>query len=369
MDEQKWMLYGANGYTGRLIIEEALKRGHKPTLAGRSRDKLESLAREFSLPFVVVGLDDSSALTQALKGHSAVLHAAGPFIRTSEPMINACLATRAHYLDITGEVPVFVRLFERDAEAKDRKVALISGVGFDVVPTDCLARFVAEHLANASHLEIALASRGGLSSGTARSAVLQVPNGSWVRRNGQMMRQSLGRGVRKIRFSDRERWAAPAPLGDVVTAFHSTRIGNITAYMSVNPRVAQAFKWGWPLSRPLGEIAKVAFSITPVREALENFIERNVSGPNEEKRSGGRSHIWACALADSGQRFEAWLEMGEGYTFTACSAVRAVERVLADHPAGALSPAQALGADFVLDIPGVTRIEELPARPVTHMAV
>ena len=106
----RWMLYGANGYTGRLIIEEALKRGHRPLLAGRSAGPIEALAEETGLDHVVVDLGDPLALRESLSDIHTVLHAAGPFSATSQPMEAAALETGTHYLDITGEIAVYVLL-------------------------------------------------------------------------------------------------------------------------------------------------------------------------------------------------------------------------------------------------------------------
>src|SRR2546423_520559 len=127
-----FMIYGAYGYTGELIARQALARGHRPLLAGRDGAKLAALARELGLPAVSVGLDQRSALLRALEQVSAVCHAAGPFVHTSEPLVEACLEARVHYLDITGELPVFASIFRRHAEAEERGVALLPGVGFDV---------------------------------------------------------------------------------------------------------------------------------------------------------------------------------------------------------------------------------------------
>ena len=68
MSQFNWMLYGAYGYTGKLIAEEAVRRSHKPVLAGRSGDQLAPLAEEMGLRYKVIGLDDSEALIAALRG-------------------------------------------------------------------------------------------------------------------------------------------------------------------------------------------------------------------------------------------------------------------------------------------------------------
>ena len=45
----RWLLYGASGYTGRMIAEEAVRRGHRPVLAGRSAERVRPLAESLGL--------------------------------------------------------------------------------------------------------------------------------------------------------------------------------------------------------------------------------------------------------------------------------------------------------------------------------
>ena len=137
--KKKWMIYGANGYTGKLIAKQARKRGMKPILAGRNNESIEVIAAETGFDFLVFDLDDASAVNKALQGISIVLHCAGPFSATSQPIIEACLRNGCHYLDITGEISVFANAHKQSDEARHADVVLMPGVGFDVVPTDCLA--------------------------------------------------------------------------------------------------------------------------------------------------------------------------------------------------------------------------------------
>jgi short subunit dehydrogenase-like uncharacterized protein len=349
----RWLLYGASGYTGQLIAEEAVRRGHRPVLAGRSREKLLPLAERLGLELAPVGLEDVRSLVSTLEGLPLVLHAAGPFIRTSEPMVQACLAAGAHYLDITGEIPVFENTFHHDAEARARGITLMSGVGFDVVPTDCLARYVAEQVPGAHELDIAIALSSQASAGTAKSALEHLPSGGRVRRGGALLPWRMGQGVRRVRFSDSERTVVPIPWGDLVTAWHTTGIPNITTYMTLPRGAARLLRFTYP-------VLKRMLAVDAVRHGAERLIESRVHGPNETARNENHTQIWAEARAADGRRAQAWLELPEGYAFTAVAAVRAVEEVLARKPQGALTPAKAFGADFVLSIPGCRRLDTLP---------
>ena len=349
----RWLLYGATGYTGRLLAEEAVRRGLRPVLAGRSREKLEPLGEKLGLPTLAVDLADGPALRQALQGAALVLHAAGPFIHTSAPMVEACLDVRASYLDITGEIPVFEANFARDAAARERGVALISGVGFDVVPSDCLAVHVARKLAVPSALEIAIDTGGsGPSAGTLKSILELLPGGGVVRRGGTLQKWRLGKGSRSFRFPSGLRKAAAVPWGDLSTAFRSTGIPDITTYMTMPPGGIGAMTLAGPL-------IVAALGSSSLRRAATGWVERRVPGPTEAQRNRGRCHLWARAVDREGQEAEAWLTTPEGYAFTALSGIRAVEQTLAQKPIGAVTPAMAFGADFVLGIEGVQRFDRL----------
>jgi len=351
----RWMLYGATGYTGVLIAEEAVRRGHRPLLAGRSVEKLAPLGERLGLEWMAVGLDDARALAEAVGRVAAVLHAAGPFVHTGAPMLRACIEAGASYLDITGEIAAFERTFAHDRAARARGVTLLSGAGFDVVPTDCLARYVADRVPGATELELAIASiGGGPSAGTAKSMVEALPQGNRVRRGGALVKVPMEQGARTVRFLCGDRTVVPIPWGDLSTAWRTTSIGDITTYMAVPPRQARVLELAAPFAERL-------LALGPLRRLAQAAIGRAVQGPGEEARARGRSHVWARAADGRGHEAQAWLETCDGYTFTALSAVRLVERVLAEKPPGAITPAGAFGADFVLEIDATRRADALPA--------
>lgn len=346
------MIYGASGYTGRLIVEEAIKRGHRPVLAGRSPQKVSQIAREHDLEWMAFPLEDVRVIGEAIAEMELVLHAAGPFLHTSDPMIRACLATRTHYLDITGEIPVFEQTFSYDETARKIGIALIPGVGYDVVPSDCLARYVADRVPGAQTLEIALSALSRVSSGTAKSALEMIPASGKIRRNGKLESYRWGMGSRMVKFPHGEIPVMPIPWGDLSTAYRTTAILNITTYMALPPALILLARYGAPLGTLL-------LRSSGVRRGVGKIVETLFRGPDEELRCTGKSYLWARAAQGALQSAEAWLETAEPYRFTALSAVQAVEQTLAIQPAGALTPAVAFGADFVLEIEGTRRMDRL----------
>jgi short subunit dehydrogenase-like uncharacterized protein len=267
-------------------------------------------------------------------------------------MIRACTLTGTHYLDITGEIPVFENSYVYDEAAKQSGCAVICGVGFDVVPTNCLAQYVADQIPEATRLEIAVDGLTKISSGTAKTSIAGGSTGGWIRRNGTLTAYPLGAGAKAIRFSHGTFTAMPIPWGDLSVSYRSTQIPNITTYMRFQAYVP-------PLARVFTPIGQVLLSIGVVRAGLSKAAEIMFSGPSKNLQATQRSYMWSRATDDAGNSAEAWLETSEPYRFTALACVQAVERTLADHPVGALAPAQAFGADFVLEIDGVQRTDTL----------
>jgi short subunit dehydrogenase-like uncharacterized protein len=348
-----WMLYGANGLTGALIAREAARRGHACILAGRNAGEIETLGRALGLPTRVFPVSSEFEVRRHIAGLAAVLHCAGPFSATSAPMLDACLAAGAHYLDITGEMAVFERVHARTREIAAAGISAIPGVGFDVVGSDCLAAMLKRDLPDAVTLRLGMQWVGGrMSKGTIKSMAESVPHGGMIRRDGKLTPVPSGWKVRRIPFQrGKSFWSVSIPWGDVSTAFYSTGIPNIEFY--------------W--ARSLPEIAAMR-AVNPVRgllgkPAVQSFvaaaIERVVRGPTDGERERAESYVWGEAENAAGKRVARRMRLPEGYTFTYLAALASLERVLAGGVTpGALTPSMAFGADFALTIPGV-RVEEI----------
>lgn len=348
MTTHPWMIYGAYGYTGRLCVERAIERGLRPVLAGRNGEAVRELASQHSLDPCVFGLDDPDLVRTSIRGMSAVLHTAGPFSSTSRPMVDACLDEGVHYLDITGEIAVFEGVFRRDSDARDAGVALIPGVGFDVVPTDGMAAMLHKWMPDATALELAFFGLSSVSAGTARSMVESLGKGGWIRKNGTLTAVPSAYRSRKVAFPSGERTVTTIPWGDLSTAFRSTAIPDILVYTHV-PGAAR--KWMGTVDRLGGLIGT-----TPVQKGLKWLVDRTVKGPDNDMRERGYSDVWGEVTSPDGTRLEGALTTPEGYYFTSIASVAAVERLLLAQkpPTGALTPSLAFGTEFVLELEGIT---------------
>lgn len=345
MNKPNWILYGANGYTGRIVAEHAVAAGMKPILAGRRESEVKPLAESLGLQWRCFDLQNQAALEKNISDCALVLLCAGPFSATSAPMVQACLQTQTHYLDITGEITVFEAIQALDTPAKKNHVVLMPGVGFDVVPTDCLAAMLKQQLPDATHLQLAFSGDGGISPGTSKTMVQMLGDRCQVRRDGKRMTVPAAYKRKMIRFSHQSLYCMTIPWGDISTAYYSTQIPNIEVYTAVPRAMAIMSRLFNPL---MGLIAKPA-----VQDYLNRLIEKHVHGPDAATRAAGCSRLSGVAHNATGVKKELLLDVAEGYEFTARSCIACVQGVLAGKvPPGTWTPSMAFGADFVLQIEG-----------------
>lgn len=346
-----FLLYGANGYTARLILEKVAQFGLTPILCGRDEAKLRPLAQQYSLAYRVADLTNAQALDAALQGVSVVLHCAGPFSKTALPMQQACLRNHVHYLDITGEIAVFEQGAAMDDEAKRAGVMLMSGVGFDVVPTDCIARYLTDQLPDATYLELAFANDGGaVSHGTAQTAADGLGQGGLVRENGKLKVVGYAHKVLSVKFlTGKTLPCMSIPWGDVSTAYHTTGIPNIETFMAAEPmaiRFARAGNYlGWLLRQKW------------VQRLAQQQITKRITGPDAAKRSQANTQVWGRARNAAGKTVEARLSGPDGYDMTVLASLLITKKVLQGHAKpGFQTPAGLFGADLVLEVEGVNRV-------------
>src|SRR5512147_2859792 len=246
-----FLIYGSYGYTGQLIVDQALKKGFRPILAGRNEKLLRTQSQIYNLESRVFALNETEKLDAALLEVDAVLHCAGPFVHTYGQMVEACLRTKRHYVDISGEIPGFEALAAMTDQAKQAGIMLLPGGGFDVVPSDCLAAHLKQRLPSATHLRLFLRGVGaGVSRGTATSAIENMHRQGMIRRDGQLVQVPPAWNVRERDFGRGDVNVVSVGWGDVSTAYYSTGIPNIEAYFAA-PNLAIS---GMRLMRSLGPL-------------------------------------------------------------------------------------------------------------------
>lgn len=341
-----WMIYGATGYTAGLVIDLVSPLGEKPILAGRNETAVRAIAERHGWPYRIFDINDVDRAARQLEGIAVVAHLAGPFSQTSGPMIAACLKSRAHYVDITGEIPVFEHVMTRTAKAVEAGVALVPGVGFDVVPSDALAAWLAAALPDAVELELAFGPvRGGAaaSRGTLKTMVEHIEYGGRARIDGIIKPVPLTWRTPIIPFAHGPKQCVTLPWGDVSTAYHTTGIPNICVYMAASPRAFRVM-----------DATKSIIAWTPIKRAVQALIGRFVTGPDETARQKHRVDLWGRARNADGQTVELTMTTPESYALTAATTWLAVQRLLrGEVKPGAWTPSRAFGPDMVREVPGV----------------
>ena len=344
--QQKWMIYGANGYTGALIARNAVAQGLRPILAGRRHEEIYSLANELGLESRVFSLVEFKQVVIGLSDIDLVLHCAGPFSATSAPMIEGCLAVGAHYLDITGEIGVFEHLHapEQATRAVEAGVVLCSGVGFDVIPTDCVALKLKELLPHATHLSLGFDSDSGISPGTLKTMMQGLASSSAERRDGIITEVQLGKKSRTIDFGRGAKTAMAIPWGDVSTAFHTTGIPNIDTWIPMPTYKiigVRSLKWLRPL-----------LATSTIQQALRKWVNHSVKGPDGIARKNSPAYLWGEARTANGETCTVRIQTANVYNLTVFGSLAVVSRLIdMNVSGGSYTPAMLFGAELIEELP------------------
>jgi short subunit dehydrogenase-like uncharacterized protein len=304
------------------------------------------LAKKHHLEYRVFALDEKDRLDAALHEVEMVLHCAGPFSLTSRPVVEACLRNKKHYTDITGELTVFEACAGLDEKAREAGVMIMPGVGFDVVPSDCLAVQLKNRLPTATRLTLAFYGTGGISHGTQSTILLNINGGGAIRKDGKIMRVPAAWKTQEIDFGEVTKTGVTIPWGDIATAYRSTEIPNIEVFTVVPPNNLRLLKasryFGWLLAT----------------KPLQDYLQKQIpaGGPTDEQRAKGKMYLWGEASDRNGNRVESRMKTPEGYDVTARAALNIAKKILDGNiKPGYQTPAQAYGPDLILELEGVSR--------------
>lgn len=340
------LIYGAYGYTGRLTAGLAASRRIDVLLAGRNPQALTPLADRLHMPTRAVGLDHPGLLRDALADVACVVHMAGPFAATAAPMLDACLATRTHYVDITGEIAVFEAMWARRDEIGRAGVTVMPGSGFDIVPSDCLAAYTARRLRQPRTIVLAFRGLDAASRGTLQTAIREIASPVLCRRAGRIVPLDDPSPL-AVDFGSGDEPCLPVSWGDVATAFYSTGAGDVTTYFRRTAMLRAATIAQKYFGRILGTAG--------ARRALTALMRRAPDGPGEAERRTRRVTIWCEATDAESTRVRATLSTPDPYDLTAALALEAAQRIVRSPALGLTTPSHAFGVDFVLGFEGCTR--------------
>ncbi len=353
--DARWVLYGAYGFTGRMILDHALALGLRPVIAGRSHEKIAALAQRHGLQQCEASVDDAGALERMLYGMRLVLNAAGPFGQTAIPIMRACIKTRTRYVDIGGDVSVLRQQFQLSEAFAREGVGAVLAVGFDVVPTDFAAKWAARDqgnaVAGADELRLGLSLPVSMSRGSTKAVIDELHHGTLVLRDGVLQRVRPRDHRSLFDYGQGPSESIANTWGDLLTAPRTTGIRNVTVYFEATPAVRRAALYSQLLSRPA--------RLQAVRSFLKVIARLLPEGPAEPLRTSRQATVVAHLLRKGRVIRKVRIRTGDAYEFTAASAAKAVLRVLdMEHLSGIETPARALGDDFLEKLPGVS-VEDL----------
>lgn len=347
MTKASWMLYGCYGYSGELILEEAIRQGLRPIIAGRSARKVKATAIKHNLPYKVFDLSSAEDVEKNITGLDFVFNAAGPYTSTCIPMLEACLKQGVHNLSLAGEIPILEQLHGYDEQARESGVVVAVGLGFDVMPTDAMANKVKEIMPDATHLTIGLDGPNDMSRGSMKEFFEQIGEQPfWVRSNGQLIESKPK--TTHLDFGNGRKLASSIAWGDTASAYHSTGIKNIEVYSSVSKSELLLIKTLTALS--------FVFKSKGVQRVLNSGIDLFLSGPDEKQREEGVTHLFAEGANDSGEKVQVRMTTPTGYKITYLGAVSAIQHMLQKSPneGGYYTPAQLMGYEAITEIEGVS---------------
>jgi saccharopine dehydrogenase (NAD+, L-lysine-forming) len=346
--QRRILIYGATGFTGALVTRAALELSAELVLAGRDPERLEAVARPLGRAFRAFTLDSPSQVADALTDIDVVLNAAGPLVDTAAPLIAACLAARTHYLDVTGELSVFVDAHRFDAAARERGIMIMPGAGFWIVASDCLAADVANLLPGAKYLRLGCSGSELFSRGSLRTVFRAMQGQIVIRRSGRLSSVPIGRLERQFDYGDGERSSTAVSLPDVFTAHFTTGIPNIETYLEANL-----------LARTVGLVGvglTAAVGATGLRPLLDLGFAAWPQRPSDSERASARQTL-VMEAEDGWRRYRrVRFVTSDGYTFTADAAAAVAKRVIGgDFAPGFQTPGKLYGPEFVLSIPNTHR--------------
>jgi len=344
-------LYGATGYTGRLVAAELAAAKADFVLSGRNRGKLESLAEELdgNVAVQAAALDDDVALRSLLADCAAVIDCAGPFIRHGEPVLRAAVETETHYLDTTGEQAYMRLAFDHyGPEAEVAGIAVIPAMGFDYVPGDMLASLTARGMGELDEIALSYAWRDFQPShGTARSAleVLSGEDVEWSNLKWQPASGGLGRGSFEFPEPIGRQRMIRYPSGEQITVPRHVATRNVRTTMNATAFAPPGMAAGVQLlGRPLGLALR-----TPLKRLLYAGISRLPEGPSPQQRASMRFMI-VCEARRGEEESRGTISGRDVYGLTAAAVSRggmaAAERGFS--ASGALAPSQALDPEEFL---------------------
>jgi len=279
------VVFGATGYTGKLVVEALLGLGVSDVvLGGRNRDKLEQLAAKHGgLEIRVADATRHETLAALVAGAHVVISTAGPFDLYGEPVVRAALDAGAHFFDTTGEQAYMLRVLERyHGLARQKQAAVVNAQAFEYALGYCVAALLAEAVHALDRIDVFNRVEGfSATHGTMKSAVYGITAPALIRRRGRLTERGLSPLPMRVHMpGGKHELAIPFPGGE---ALHLVRsypwIKNVTTNLVVPRPLAMGAMALWS-ARPAIGLAQRAGAMAPVL----SWIDSQPEGPAAAER-------------------------------------------------------------------------------------
>ncbi|WP_437942175.1 saccharopine dehydrogenase family protein [Sorangium sp. So ce341] len=375
------IVYGATGFTGRLVAEYLATRGKEASarddaserparfaIAGRNAGRLAEVkaALEAIDPAcAAVGVieatsEDAASLERMASQARVVITTVGPYSSRGEPLVEACIRAGTDYADLTGEPEFVDRLLERHHEAaRAAGVKIVNCCGFDSIPHDLGALFTVTKLPAGEPIAVegVVRAHGSFSGGTWQSVLEVMARGGRRRREARSEEARGGRRAQglkaRIRYEKGLRaWVCPMPSIDPDVVLRSARELDVYGPDFQYGHYVQV-KSGLQLVIGIagfGAVAALA-KVGPTRELLRK-VRSPGEGPSAEERA--RSWFQVTFHGKSASRKVVTRVSGgdPGYSETAkmvaeAALCMAFDRARLPARAGVLTPAVAMGERLI----------------------
>lgn len=324
---KKFMIYGATGYTGRMVAEHATKFGTSVVLGGRSEGPLAELALKLGVEYRVFALDDSDLIDRSLTDVAVIINAAGPFMRTAKPLMEASIRNGVHYIDTAAELDSYRLAEQLDAKANAAGVTLLPGGGGSVAMLGSLAGHAVARVQDPRRIRIAMHVAGGMSRGSAISATENMTTETLARVDGELVK--VANSIQKLDFGQGAVDSFQVTLPDLITIWRATGVPHIETFVHVT---GGGF--------PQGDLSTLP------------------DGPTEQERLENRYQAVVEVTDADGTVVRSILDTVNGYSFTAIAVAEAGRRVLAGEARpGFQTPADLFGSGFAETIADTTIVD------------
>lgn len=336
---KKLLIYGATGYTGKLLTEKIDLKNYSVIIAGRNERKLKEVSRNYNYDYRTFSLRNGEIVCEFIKDIDIVLNVAGPFAENIDNLIDACIENKTHFIDLAMDP---TELAKYHMQAKQADVMLLSGAGHAFLPLDCLGGYLYEKMPNADYLSIYISGMDTMSRGTAKSNIALIKKGIHHRKNGRF-KKIRHMKLNKMNIDNKSKEFVPAAFG-VPTLTYSTGIKNIESYFESTPAV-----------KPFIFVIKYLSWLFKFKFVERMFVKKMgelPEGPTEEERANGKIEYLARVKDQEDNVLEAVLTTPEAYKTTYLAAFATLKNIKNNFKPGFQTPYKLFGADILNGIDG-----------------